>query len=61
MLIFLDLDGTLVNTVHPSWKPYKDGLQDFCVAQIPFFEGAKEFIASRKAKGDSLVIVSGKT
>lgn len=52
MLIFLDLDGTLVNTVHPSWKPYKDGLQDFPVAQIPLFAGVKEFIASRKAKGD---------
>ena len=58
MLIFLDLDGTLVNTVHPSWKPYKDGLQDFPVAQIPLFAGVKEFIASRKAKGDFLVIVS---
>lgn len=58
MLIFLDLDGTLVNTVHPSWKPYKDGLQDFPVAQIPLFAGVKEFIASRKAKGDFFVIVS---
>ncbi|WP_144007551.1 MULTISPECIES: HAD family hydrolase [unclassified Prevotella] len=58
MLIFLDLDGTLVNTVHPSWKPYKDGLQDFLVAQIPLFAGVKEFIASRKHKGDSLVIAS---
>lgn len=58
MLIFLDLDGTLVNTVHPSWKPYKDGLHDFSVAQIPLFAGVKEFITSRKAKGDSLVIVS---
>ena len=58
MLIFLDLDGTLGNTVHPSWKPYKDGLQDFPVAQIPLFAGVKEFIASRKAKGDFLAIVS---
>ena len=58
MLIFLDLDGTLVNTVHPSWKPYKDGLHDFPVTQIPLFAGVKEFIASRKTKGDSLVIVS---
>ena len=58
MLIFLDLDGTLVNTVHPSWKPYKNGLQDFSVAQIPIFAGVKDFVASRKEKGDSLVIVS---
>lgn len=25
MLILLDLDGTLINTVHPGWRPYKDG------------------------------------
>lgn len=58
MLIILDIDGTIINTVHPSWKPYKDGQQDYPVAQIPLFIGAKEFIASRKHKGDSLVIVS---
>lgn len=58
MLILIDLDGTLTNTVHPGWKPYKDGQQDYPVGQIPIFAGAKEFIASRKEKGDSLVIVS---
>lgn len=58
MLILLDLDGTLINTVHPGWKPYKDGQQDYPVAQIPLIAGAREFIASRKQKGDSLVIVS---
>ena len=58
MLILLDLDGTIINTVHPSWKPYKDGQQDYPVAQIPLFIGTKEFIASRKHKGDSLVIAS---
>lgn len=58
MLIFLDLDGTLINTVHPDWKPYKDGQKDYPVSQIPIFTGVKEFIASRKAKGDFLVIVS---
>lgn len=58
MLIFLDLDGTLINTVHPDWKPYKDGQKDYPVSQISIFTGVKEFIASRKAKGDFLVIVS---
>lgn len=58
MLIFLDLDGTLINTVHPGWKPYKDGQKNYSVSQIPLFTGVKEFIASRKEKGDSLVIVS---
>lgn len=62
MLILIDLDGTLINTVHPRWKPYKDG-QDNCsiepyLAQLPLFAGAKEFIASRKAKGDAVVVVS---
>ena len=62
MLILIDLDGTLINTVHPTWKPYKDG-QDNCVIdnyldQIPVFPGAREFLASRKAKGDNVVVVS---
>jgi len=62
MLILIDLDGTLINTVHPSWKPYKDG-QDNCsiepyLAQIPFVYGAKEFIESRKAKRDDVIVVS---
>lgn len=58
MLILLDLDGTLINTVHPSWKPYKDGKQELPVSQIPIFSGVKEFIVSTKEKGNSLVIVS---
>ena len=58
MLILLDLDGTLINTVHPGWKPYKDGLQDYPIANIPVIDGAREFIASRKLKGDTLVVVS---
>lgn len=62
MLILIDLDGTLINTVHPSWKPYKDG-QENCIienylAQLPFFSGAREFLSSRKAKGDNVVVVS---
>ena len=62
MLILLDLDGTLINTVHPTWKPYKDGLENCSIepylAQIPVFPGAREFIASRKTKGDSIIVVS---
>ena len=58
MLIFLDLDGTLINTVHPSWKPYKDGIKTYPISNIPIFEGAIEFIRSRKSKGDILVVVS---
>ena len=62
MLLLLDLDGTITNTVHPSWKPYKDGQDSFSIEpyldQIPFFPGAKEFIQSRKEKGDKVVVVS---
>lgn len=64
MLIFIDLDGTITNTVHPSWKPYKDGQENYSMENylanypLPLINGAREFIASRKSKGDSLVIVS---
>lgn len=62
MVLLLDLDGTIINTVHPSWKPYKDGQDGYSIEayleQVPFFSGAKEFIQSRKAKGDKVVVVS---
>lgn len=62
MLILIDLDGTLINTIHPSWKPYKDGKDGYDVvpflSQVPVFVGAREFIDSRKKQGDHLVIVS---
>lgn len=62
MLILIDLDGTLINTVHPSWKPYKDGKENYRIDKylnlIPFFSGAKEFISSKKSKGDYIVVVS---
>lgn len=62
MLILIDLDGTLINTVHPTWKPYKDGQEDCVIdnylAQLPVFNGAREFLNSRKAKGDNIVVVS---
>ena len=58
MLILIDLDGTLVNTVHPSWKRYKDGLDRISYDKVPLICGAKEFVEKRKEKGDSIVIVS---
>ena len=58
MLIFIDLDGTLVDTVAPEWKPYRDGEKDSSRIQIPFIDGAIKFISSRQKKGDFLVIVS---
>ena len=58
MLILIDLDGTLVNTVHPSWKEYKDGHTKITYDKIPVFYGAKEFVLQRKEKGDCIVIIS---
>lgn len=61
MLILLDLDGTLINTIHPSWKPYKDGvslLSSEILNRLPLINGVENFINSRKAKGDKLLIVS---
>lgn len=47
MLILLDLDGTLVNTVYPDWKTFKDGQENYnrvgFPERIPVFSGAKEF------------------
>ena len=62
MLILIDLDGTLINTVHPTWKPYKDGQENYIIdnylAQVPVIHGAKEFLSSRKAKEDNIIVVS---
>lgn len=58
MLLFLDLDGTLTNTVHPTWKPYKDGQADLPVDKIPMFAGVEEFLKNRRDKGDIEVILS---
>lgn len=58
MLILIDLDGTLTNTVHPSWKPYKDGLQELGNIPVPSIPGAEEFIQKRTSKGDKILIVS---
>ena len=62
MLILIDLDGTLINTVHPGWKPYKDGKDGYNIesflSQVPIFPGVEAFILSRKNKGDHIVVVS---
>lgn len=61
MLLLLDLDGTLINTVHPGWKQYKDGntaLDDNILSNLPLFVGTTDFINSRKAKGDFILVVS---
>lgn len=58
MVILLDLDGTITNTVHPGWKAYKDGISFYPVDNIPFFDGAIDFIQHRRNRGDKLLIAS---
>lgn len=58
MVILIDLDGTLINTAYRKYKPYKDGLLDFNLSDIPFFKGAIEFVNTQKAKGNRVIIVS---
>lgn len=58
MLIFIDLDGTLVDTTHPSWSSYRDGQKDVDINQVPVFRGAKEFLSFFRNTGNTIVLVS---
>lgn len=62
MLILIDLDGTILNSIHPTWKPYKDGQDNYRVDnyldKLPFFPGAKEFLQKQKEIGNTVLIVS---
>lgn len=51
MIIFLDLDGTLTDTAHERFKPFKYGKQQTVLSDIPLIQGAKEFIKDVQAKG----------
>ncbi|WP_147367941.1 hypothetical protein [Fibrisoma montanum] len=58
MFLLIDLDGTLTDTAHEKFKPYKDGLEETNVADIPLIEGAKEFIIRAKSNGHKPIIIS---
>lgn len=58
MIILIDLDGTLTDTAHDKFKPYKDGLQETNLTEIPLIQGAKEFIATLQANGHRPIIIS---
>lgn len=58
MLIFVDLDGTLINTALPAWEPYRKGQLNISFDCINFFDGAVNFVADLKQRGHKVIIVS---
>lgn len=58
MIVLLDLDGTLVNTAHSSFKPMKDGQAATVIETIPVFDGARDFINNLLANGHTPIILS---
>ena len=58
MILLIDLDGTLTNTAHEKFKPYKDGLEETDLSKIPLIPGAKEFIKKLQSDGHKPVIIS---
>lgn len=58
MLVLIDLDGTLTDTAHARFKPFKDGLEETAVQTIPVIEGAEEFIAELQKQGHTPLIIS---
>ena len=58
MIVLIDLDGTLTDTAHEQFKPFKDGLEDTDLSKIPLISGATEFIEAIKAKGHIPIIIS---
>jgi phosphoglycolate phosphatase-like HAD superfamily hydrolase len=58
MILLIDLDGTLTNTAHEKFKPYKDGLEETDLSKIPLILGAKEFISNLQSNGHKPIIIS---
>lgn len=58
MILLIDLDGTLTDTAHEKFKPYKDGLEETDLSKIPLIPGAKEFINKLQLDGHKPVIIS---
>jgi phosphoglycolate phosphatase-like HAD superfamily hydrolase len=58
MILLIDLDGTLTDTAHEKFKPYKDGLEETDLSKISLISGAKEFINKLQSDGHKPVIIS---
>jgi len=57
-ILFIDLDGVLVNTAHSKFKPMKDGEIETVLSEIPLIHGAREFLTSQIKKGNRPIILS---
>ncbi len=58
MILLIDLDGTLTDTAHEKFKPFKDGLEETDLPKIPLISGAREFIKKLQTDGHKPVIIS---
>ena len=58
MVVLLDLDGTLTDTAHERFKPFKDGIKDFQISEIPIFSEAVEFVNTLTNNKHFVFIVS---
>lgn len=58
MIVFLDLDGTLTDTAHERFKPFKDGIQETNLNDIPLFNGVTQFVSDLKNAGHKPIILS---
>lgn len=58
MYVLLDLDGTLVDTAHSSFKQMKDGIVETNLSSIPVINGAREFVASLRRQGHTPIVLS---
>lgn len=58
MILLIDLDGTLTDTAHEKFKPFKDGLEETDLSKIPLISGAREFIKKLQTDGHKPVIIS---
>ena len=58
MIVFIDLDGTLLPTADLKYKPLKDGLCNTIPSEIPIFLGAQELITNLKHAGHRVIILS---
>lgn len=56
--ILFDLDGTLTDTMHSRFKPYRDGQGTISMSEVAVFPGAKEVVNRLKADGNQVFIVS---